>query len=278
MVTSEEIKRRLEAKRKGVKSTSQERKGPPKSETSNEEIKRRLESRRRGEVEPPSGGKESSLEGETCPHCETMNPPEAKFCVGCGETLKEEKPANMPSETVERESLKTSTTANEGSLSYQQDEYKICPSCKQKNKLEAKFCVICGNKFMEEKRSGELLTTPSQPTNEKIIEDSSTKEQHEDTLGGASSTPKTEAQISSEREEADTPQKNEMTSPTSGMSNEKAEKVVPSDPTDKSETSSSLSENFDPVEKIRKAKELLDMGAISQEEFDQIKNKYLEQI
>jgi|GEM_PF-417141 len=277
MVTSEEIKRRLEAKRKGVKSPSQERKGHPKSETSNEEIKRRLESRRRGGVEPPSGGKESSLEGETCPHCETMNPPEAKFCVGCGETLKEEKPANMPSETVERESLKTSTTANEGSLSYQQDEYKICPSCKQKNKLEAKFCVICGNKLMEEKRSGELLKTPSQPTNENIIEDSSPKAQHGDTLGGASSTPITEAQRSSEREEADT-KKNEVTSPKSGMSNEKAEKVFPSDPTGKSETSSSLTENFDPVEKIRKAKELLDIGAISQEEFDQIKNKYLEQI
>jgi hypothetical protein len=34
----------------------------------------------------------------------------------------------------------------------------------------------------------------------------------------------------------------------------------------------------DPVVKIKKAKELLDIGAITQEEFDRIKNKYLELI
>jgi putative methionine-R-sulfoxide reductase with GAF domain len=31
----------------------------------------------------------------------------------------------------------------------------------------------------------------------------------------------------------------------------------------------------DPVDKIKKAKELLDIGAISQEEFEEIKKKYL---
>jgi hypothetical protein len=34
----------------------------------------------------------------------------------------------------------------------------------------------------------------------------------------------------------------------------------------------------DPVERIKKAKELLDMGAITQEEFDIIKKKYLDKI
>ena len=37
-------------------------------------------------------------------------------------------------------------------------------------------------------------------------------------------------------------------------------------------------ENLDPVDKIKKAKDLLDIGAITQEEFEQIKNKYLERI
>lgn len=44
-----------------------------------------------------------------------------------------------------------------------------------------------------------------------------------------------------------------------------------------SEESIEKSEN-DPIEKIKKAKELLDMGAISEEEFESIKNKYLKQI
>ncbi len=34
-------------------------------------------------------------------------------------------------------------------------------------------------------------------------------------------------------------------------------------------------ENVDPVEKIKKAKELMDMGAITSEEFEDIKKKYL---
>ena len=36
--------------------------------------------------------------------------------------------------------------------------------------------------------------------------------------------------------------------------------------------------NVDPVEKIKKAKELMDMGAITSEEFENIKKKYLEMI
>jgi len=32
----------------------------------------------------------------------------------------------------------------------------------------------------------------------------------------------------------------------------------------------------DPLDKIKKAKELLDMGAITQEEFERVKKKYLE--
>ena len=37
-------------------------------------------------------------------------------------------------------------------------------------------------------------------------------------------------------------------------------------------------DKVDPVEKIKKAKELLDIGAITSEEFENIKKKYLEQI
>jgi ribosomal protein L40E len=301
MVTSEEIKRRLEAKRKGIKTPSQKEQGSPKSETSNEEIKRRLEARRMG-IEPPSGEKES-LEEDTCPHCETMNPPEAKFCVGCGETLKEEIPTSVSSKTVETGSLETPTTTSKGPLSSKQAEYKICPACKQKNKLEAKFCVICGNKFEKETVPGELLSS-SKPTKENIIKYPSPEAQYEDTVGGKSeetrdidreipeiratrhlqsqeteeTTSIIEDQISTDREEPYTPPKSELTSAISEMNDMKNERVVPSVPSGKTETSGGLSKNVDPVEKIRKAKELLDMGAITQEEFEQIKNKYLEQI
>jgi ribosomal protein L40E len=274
MVTSEEIKRRLEAKRKGIKTPSQKEQGSPKSETSNEEIKRRLEARRMG-IEPPSGEKES-LEEDTCPHCETMNPPEAKFCVGCGETLKEEIPTSVSSKTVETGSLETPTTTSKGPLSSKQAEYKICPACKQKNKLEAKFCVICGNKFEKETVPGELLSS-SKPTKENIIKYPSPEAQYEDTVGGKSEeTRDIDREIPEIR--ATKHLQSQEAEETTSMKNET---VTPSVPSGKTETSgglSKLSKNVDPVEKIRKAKELLDMGAITQEEFEQIKNKYLEQI
>lgn len=272
MVTSEEIKRRLEAKRKGIKTPSQKEQGSPKSETSNEEIKRRLEARRMG-IEPPSGEKESSLEEDTCPHCETMTPPEAKFCVGCGETLKKEISTSVSSKTVKTGSLETPTTTSKDPLSSKQAEYKICPACKQKNKLEAKFCVICGNKFEKETVPGELLSS-SKPTKENIIKYPSPKAQYEDTVGGKSEeTRDIDREIPEIR--ATRHLQSQETEETTSMKNET---VTPSVPSGKTETSGGLSKNVDPVEKIRKAKELLDMGAITQEEFEQIKNKYLEQI
>ena len=61
--------------------------------------------------------------------------------------------------------------------------------------------------------------------------------------------------------------------------NKKEESGIESNP--KSEPSSSETNKdtyIDPVEKIKKSKELLDMGAITPEEFESIKKKYLEQI
>jgi RNA polymerase subunit RPABC4/transcription elongation factor Spt4 len=273
MVTSEEIKRRLEAKRKGI-SPSLGRKGPKKSETTTEEIKRRLDYRRRG-VEPPSD--KESLQGETCPHCKTINPPEAKFCVGCGETLKEERSMSVPSKTIETDSFEAETTPSKDPLSTNQAEYKICPACKQKNKEESKFCVICGNKLELDTGSGE--STRSEDIDQKMSEIRNpvhlqSKETEFADLETEETSPKTVPPISSDRE-SNTLLKSELES---RNNYENAETVVPSVSKRKTGKSGVLSENVDPVEKIRKAKELLDIGAITQEEFEQIKNKYLEQI
>jgi ribosomal protein L40E len=193
-----------------------------------EEIKRRLEAKRRG-VKPLSVGKESSSEANICPYCETENPPKAKFCVGCGEMLKEKISMNLTTETVENESTGEVTTPKKVPLSSKQSKYKICPECKQKNKLDAKFCVICGKQFQ-----GGMLSSQSE----------------EETV------PK--KLLSPSEEESKLPQKSEMDVASSKIETEK--------------------DTIEPVEKIRKAKELLDMGAITQEEFNQIKNKYLKQI
>ncbi len=77
MVSSEEINRRLEEKRKGIK---------PKTSS---EIGSRVE---KG--------------GQVCSSCETENPSTAKYCVGCGKKLE-----NTSYKPIQ-ESLKTQDSIN----------------------------------------------------------------------------------------------------------------------------------------------------------------------
>ena len=152
MVSSEEINRRLEAKRKGIK---------PKTSRSVEE------------------------KGQICPSCETENPPNAKYCVGCGEKLE-----NMSYKPIQ-ESLKTQESLN-----------------------------------VEKSKDLRINTRP-------------------DDFGSTGK-------------------------PKINLINKKPEAKIVKDADE--------GYDADPVERIKKAKELLDMGAITQEEFDIIKKKYLDKI
>lgn len=242
MVSNEEIKRMLKAKRNGINLKRDEMDSRkfricPHCKARNPEkalfcIK--------------CGHKLEKIEKkvETCPYCGTENTEGAKFCINCGknlekvrkkkefeedleedektdisgvteaETLQEEIKNETGTETLqkepagEHETLKTensvfNSTETPEKAENSQDK-KICPSCKSKNLRDAKFCIVCGKTFkeMESERSVENL-------------------RHEP--------------------EAPTP-------------------------------------SVDPVEKIKKAKELLDIGAITQEEFDEVKRKYLGKI
>jgi len=152
MVSSEEINRRLEAKRKGIK---------PKTSRSVEE------------------------KGQKCPSCETENPPNAKYCVGCGEKLE-----NTSYKPIQ-ESLKTQESLN-----------------------------------VEKSKDLRINTRP-------------------DDFGSTGK-------------------------PKINLINKKPEAKIVKDADE--------GYDADPVERIKKAKELLDMGAITQEEFDIIKKKYLDKI
>lgn len=299
---------------------------------SSEEIRRRLEAKRRGETfsevkktPPPSAS------SKTCPECQTPNPESAKFCVGCGAPLAREVTPTTPSEV-------TPTTPSEGSPATSNgispatssgetpivtpttpettpaDSYKQCPSCDQKNKPDAKFCIICGHKFEEKTAAGKPLEplvdvvegekevssteTVAPPTpDETVVPEPLTQQE-----------PVIEQEPATEQESVETPDNEtpdkpiipEVKVPEQFKSGEvkPAEEVTPAEvaevqskaaPSEEvheeavkmdevEKTAESTVPAEDPVLKIKKAKELLDIGAITQEEFDKIKNKYLDLI
>ena len=240
MVSNEEIKRMLKAKRNGINLKRDEMDSRkfricPHCKARNPEkalfcIK--------------CGHKLEKIEKnvETCPYCGTENTAGAKFCISCGKNLEKIRKKNESEEDLEEdkktdisgvteaetlqeeiknetetlqkepaeehETLKTEKSVLKGTETPEKAENsqdkKICTSCKSKNLKDAKFCIVCGKTFreMESKKSVENL-------------------------------------------------RYELEAPTPSV---------------------------DPVEKIKKAKELLDIGAITQEEFDEVKRKYLGKI
>jgi len=222
---------------------------------SSDEIRRRLEAKRRG-VKLPEEEKTSQATVE-CSECQTPNPATAKFCVGCGAPLaKKETPRPQTVESTEEPVV---TPA--GKVEAQESaDYKLCPSCNQKNKLDAKFCIICGHKFEDAAGSEKVsVEVPeSEPSAEAPIPPTPEVE------------PIEQVEEVPEKEPEESPAIPEIKVPEHLKSDkvESEEEPVPEVTT----------EDADPAEKIKKAKELLDIGAITQEEFDKIKDKYLEQM
>jgi len=297
---------------------------------SSEEIRRRLEAKRRGETFSEVKKTPPSASTKTCPECKTSNPESAKFCVGCGAPLAREVTPTTPSEgspatsSGETPIVTPATTTPETTPA---DTYKQCPSCGQKNKPDAKFCIICGHKFEKEaaveeeaaaEKSLEPLVdvveekkeTPAPETEtiapptpdetvvpEPVIEQEPVVEQEPVTEQESVETPDTETPEKPSIPEVKVPEqfKSGEVKPAEELtpaevpevqSKEKAapaeeipevhEEAVKIDEVEKTAESTVPAE--DPVLKIKKAKELLDIGAITQEEFDKIKNKYLDLI
>ncbi len=243
MVSNEEIKRMLDAKRRGVKIDTykidnENNQTCPKCKTKNP-LKALFCTK--------CGTKLDNEQQIKCPSCNTINKKDAKYCTGCGEPLKNGDKSTIKEKYTEKnqdeppltatDNLKTEPNSNETNdndseipepkapsspiptsvpehaIINKTTPKKICPSCKSKNLPSAKFCVVCGEKFE-----------------------------------GSIGIKKLQEDIGSNMESKD-------------------------DDTNKNSTGEA-----DPIEKIKKAKELLDIGAITEEEFESIKTKYLEKI
>jgi hypothetical protein len=269
---------------------------------SNEEIKRMLDAKRKGIS--IKNDKIKSENYKICTHCKTKNPEKALFCVGCGERLDKEENKEISKTTsieksegeIKKESLsvKDSNISDENiSENNESDEVekpikagipstlpehsnisntglkKTCPSCKGKNLKNAKFCVVCGKKFDEKETESPTME------NETVEEQSSPIEKIDDSKqvldkNSSTQTPPSEIKVPENIIQLKNTLKKEE------INNEKD----PANISDEIESKKSeeKTSTVDPVERIKKAKELLDIGAITSEEFENIKKKYIELI
>ncbi len=297
MVTNEEIKQMLDAKRKGIdikkdKIKSENYKICPHCKTKNPE---------KALFCVHCGRKLDKNLDIQCPSCGIKNAKTAKFCVGCGETLKKEEKEISETTVIKDDEMKEKSSPIEDSKSSdkniikkpESDELekpikagipssvpehniisktglkKTCPSCNGKNLKNAKFCVVCGKKFDEEETESPVVeneTVKEQPSLTDKVNDS----EQEINEKSSTQTPSSEIKVPENIIRLKNTQKTEE------IDNEKNTNNIPDEiESKKSEQNTDI---VDPVERIKKAKELLDIGAITSEEFENIKKKYIELI
>lgn len=241
---------------------------------SNKEISEMLKARREGKE--PKKEMKTINKSKKCTNCGMENKENAKFCVGCGKSFEVElKPEDIKGE----------------------QNTKICPSCKSEIPQNAKFCVICGQTQSETTESPESLKeevsnksvikgeeikvqeyTPQLIVQELTLSDEGLKLNKNITIEGLE-----DEVIKYEFiENINLKEESELQI----IEIETAEgniKIKGVDPDSGSEFVDCMKKRIDKPElgpesadKIGKAKELLDIGAISEEEFQNIKNKILE--
>ena len=232
---------------------------------SNEEIKRRLELRRRG-INPDEGlNKENEV---ICSKCQAVNLENAKFCISCGNQLNEPQVYTLKINEIKSNSI-------------------ICPSCGSENKPNSKFCTGCGNNLLEtivdapeanETEMNSLICPECSFENNQgskfCISCGNSLEISNESIEDVNSfntEMNNEKEVyltikdgNSHDEKIDDKQEVQLDAESENASDKEMEDIL------------EQPAEVNILDEIKKAKELLDMGAISQEEYEIIKSKYLD--
>ncbi|UTB32954.1 MAG: zinc ribbon domain-containing protein [Methanobacterium sp. ERen5] len=263
---------------------------------SNEEIKRRLERKRRGLSEIQQD--EKSRKYKTCPHCKFKNPEKSIFCVKCGKKL--ETNISIKCNTCGTINPKTAKfcikcgnnlKTPESTNNEEEDKTKGLVEDEKTEDINH----IDNNPSVESDSKVEIIQ--SDIKNQETVLDVDTKSNEVEDKEKPEINPiKTQGLPSSIPDQNLINQRNnKKTCKSCGAKNLKTAKFcvvcgekfdIP--PVEKSVEDTKSSENnkeedksveiCDPMDKIKRAKELLDIGAITPEEFESIKSKYLDMV
>jgi len=310
MVSNEEIKRMLENRRKGIK-TEPKKEAPspvPPVKTARKPVspasqtcescgaqnpqdakfcikcgetlkgKSTAEEEEAVKTAPAETLPRSGVDGidyRTCPNCSHQNKPQAKFCVVCGHKLED-----VPVETSEPETGSLLDRVQD-TPSQPEDEEEIPePVTEETTTVEETVEVEEAStpmeaEVIEEEASPEEVAEVSSP--EEIISVEEVPEEQETAPLELSEDQEVAPEEVSEEASEELPQV--KTFKFGGASLEREDVYEEDTPETASESVSETippaTPEVDPVEKIKKAKELLDIGAITEEEFEEIKKKYL---
>ncbi|MGF7117907.1 zinc-ribbon domain-containing protein [Methanobacterium oryzae] len=141
-----------------------------------------------------------------------------------------------------------------------QENRIICPKCQTMNLETSKYCINCGNELKKEQEVKEINSNPI------ICPECGTE--NKETAKFCIGCGKNLKELSVEFIE-ETPEDEKL--------DDIKETPIEIDAEETEYELEISDENTDLLDKIKKAKELLDIGAISEEEFEKIKNKYLEE-
>lgn len=290
MVSNEEISRRLALKRRGLNPDEEFKKERgnicPNCGTANLENAKFCIGCGSG-LNKTSTPKMNEVKSNSivCPGCGSENRPGSKFCIGCGNSLettanKHEENEKVPDSVICPECNFENNQGSKFCVSCGDElattnvsepekneliDSVICPECQSENKLESKFCIKCGSNLKETSNESIEDDVSDIEMNEEEVQldikngtssDNEIADAHEIHLDAESTNPldkkvENNAEISSDIENI-------------------SEEEVDDHPESDAKTSV--------LDEIKKAKELLDMGAISEEEYEKIKSKYLEQL
>lgn len=186
---------------------------------------------------------------------------------------------------VSSEEIKRRLEAKRRGIKYQEPversttNTKECTSCHTENPSTAKFCVGCGMKLETTKTDTGVQSDIKGPQSDETVVEKKITTRPDDFGSTTHQRIKTEDSDVSKPREKPSEKLEPIIPPTPEEEPVQEEILSPKEKPPAPETGPVEEEpskpDVDPVERIKKAKELLDMGAITQEEFDMIKNKYL---
>lgn len=249
------------------------------------------------EASPVDDLPRSGMDGidyKTCPNCSHQNKPQAKFCVVCGHKL-EDAPDNepvtgslldrVPTETREDDQPAEEEVVAEDApvVAELVDEESVQEETEKRSLLSRKVPEEILQQDTEEEITEEEVAEEDyseEVAAESVSEDVPAVENIPEEVSVIENTEEAPiSEVNDEDEDMELPQvktfqlgRSSVDTEENSVDNEVEDEEVAEEPVEASEP---VSTNADPMEKIKKAKELLDIGAISEEEFEEIKKKYL---